>query len=233
MLESIGNKDYTRKITFDVVVPKASYIAYAFAGFIKTLSVDKALTIDYRETNSICAIRDVADGENALGIIRFPAEYESYFVGLLREKDLDFELISSFEYLALFSRNHPLARKTLIDPLELKEYIEIVHGDTNVPSFLETKNFFNETKKKIAVYERASQLELLRRVPTTYMWVSPMPEEVLSTFNLVERRSDSPQKNYQRDIVIYRKGHHFTDVEKNFISQLRQVVKEILFSQNE
>jgi hypothetical protein len=33
--------------------------------------------------------------------------------------------------------------------------------------------------------------------------------------------------------VIYKNGHHFTDEEASFISQLKQVVKEISFSQNE
>jgi DNA-binding transcriptional LysR family regulator len=233
MMENLVSSDSVQKITFNITVPRASYIAYAFTEFIKKLPAGKALAVDYRETNSINAIRDVTDGENDLGVIRFPAEYENYFVGFLGEKDLDFEPISRFEYLALFSKDHPLAGKTLVDPLELEECIEIVHGDTNVPSFFKKKNYFDGVKKEIAVYERASQLELLKHIPTTYMWVSPMPEEILSTFNLVECRCDSPQKNYQRDLVIYRKDHHFTDEEISFISQLKQIVKETVFFQHE
>jgi hypothetical protein len=87
-------------------------------------------------------------------------------------------------------------------------------------------------KKEIAVYERGSQLELLRRVPLTYMWVSPMPEEVLSAFGLIQRRCDMPE-NYQRDLLIYRNGHHFTDEEMKFVLHLKEVVKAILFFQVE
>jgi hypothetical protein len=64
------------------------------------------------------------------------------------------------------------------------------------------------------------------------MWVSPMPEEVLSTFNLVQRRCDMP-KNHQKDLLIYRSGYRFTDEEMEFISRLKKVVKEIWFFQDE
>ncbi|MDR1621664.1 MAG: hypothetical protein LBS00_04750 [Synergistaceae bacterium] len=110
-----------------------------------------------------------------------------------------------------------------------EEYIEIVHGDTNVPSLLKGKRLSHNgegVKKEIAVYERGSQLELLRRVPTTYMWVSPMPKEVLPIFGLVQRKCDMPKK-YQRDLLIYRNGHNFTDEDIKFISELKKAVKEI------
>jgi DNA-binding transcriptional LysR family regulator len=228
MMENIADRDKPKKTSFNIAVPRASYIAYAFTEFIKTLPADRALTIDYKETNSLSTICDVADGENDLGIVRFPAEYENYFIDFLREKDLNFESISRFEYLTLFSEAHPLADEKSFDRSKLEKYIEIVHGDTNVPLLSRGKG----GKKKIAVYERASQLELLKRIPLTYMWVSPMPEEVLSAFSLVQRKCDIPKK-YQMDLLIYRNDHRFTDEDKEFISQLKKVVKKILFSQGE
>jgi DNA-binding transcriptional LysR family regulator len=234
-IENLGGKDGFRKTAFNIAVPRASYIAYAFTEFIKTLPAGRALTVDYRETNSVSAARDVADGENGLGIVRFPVEYETYFVDFLREKDLNFESISRFEYLALFSAAHPLAGDESFDLSELEKYIEIVHGDTNIPSLSKGGRLFcggEESKREIAVYERASQLELLKRVPLTYMWVSPMPEEVLSTFGLVQRRCGIPQKQ-QKDLLIYRNDHHFTDEDRGFILQLKTVVKEISFFQDE
>jgi DNA-binding transcriptional LysR family regulator len=234
MMENLMRRESPRKTVFNIAVPRASYIAYAFTEFIKDLPVNRTLTIDYRETNSIRAARDVADGENDLGIVRFPVKYENYFIDFLREKDLNFEPISHFEYLLLFSSAHPLAEERHLDPLKLEEYIEIVHGDANVPSLVKSKKFSDgeREKKEIAVYERGSQLELLRRVPLTYMWVSPMPEEVLSAFSLIQRRCDIP-KNYQRDLLIYRNGHRFTNEEMKFISHLKEIVKEILFFQIE
>jgi DNA-binding transcriptional LysR family regulator len=235
MMENLVNKGKPWKMALNIAVPRASYIAYAFTEFVKTLPHDRALAIDYRETNSVRAARDVANGENDLGIVRFPVEYENYFIEFLREKELDFEPISRFQYMALFSEHHPLAQEDSLDLLKFERYIEIIHGDTNVPSLSKIKRApdgedykCEDCKKEIAVYERGSQLELLRRIPSTYMWVSPMPEEVLSTLSLVQRRCDMPKK-YHKDLLIYRKGYRFTEDDRGFIVQLKQVVKEIFF----
>jgi DNA-binding transcriptional LysR family regulator len=226
MIENLGRSNASQKITFNIVVPRASYIAYAFTELIRTFPVDTVITVDYREANSLSAIRDVADGENDLGVIRFPVEYEKYFIGFLQEKDLNFKPILHFEYLVLFSKAHPLAKETPLTLSRLEACTEIVHGDTNIPSFLNAKKISDVNKRQIAVYERASQLELLSRIPGTYMWVSPMPENVLSTYGLIQCRCDNKQ-DFQKDFVIYRNSHKFTDEETNFISQLRKVVKEI------
>jgi DNA-binding transcriptional LysR family regulator len=229
MMENLVGRKKSQKTAFNIAVPRASYIGSAFTEFLKTLPTDNPLTVDYRETNSIRVVHDVADGENDLGVVRFPAEYENYFVDFLQEKNLSFEPIFRFEYLALLSEEHPLAEDDPLNPTKLEEYIEIVHGDANVPSLPRGKKFFDGGggKKEIAVYERGSQLEILARVPLTYMWVSPMPEAVLSTFRLIQRRCDVP-KNYQRDYLIYRKGYHFADEDMRFISLLKKAVKEIL-----
>jgi hypothetical protein len=109
-----------------------------------------------------------------------------------------------------------------------------VHGDTNIPALPKSKRSSGgkASRKEIAVYERGSQLELLGRIPLTYMWVSPMPEEVLSIFGLVQRRCDVPMA-YHRDLLIYRNDYHFTDENMGFIAQLKKVVKENSFFQNE
>jgi hypothetical protein len=102
-------------------------------------------------------------------------------------------------------------------------------GDTNVPSLLKIKGHScseERDKKEIAVYERASQLELLKRVPSAYMWVSPMPEGLLTVLGLVQRRCDMP-KNYQKDLLIYRNNYYFTNEDRSFISRLKEVVKEV------
>jgi DNA-binding transcriptional LysR family regulator len=218
--------------TLSAAVPRASYISYAFTEYVKTLPPGSTLAIDYRETNSLHTIQNVANGESNLGIIRFPEMYESYFTVSLQEKDLNFEVISRFEYLILLSEKHPLAKEETIDPLGLGDYIEITHGDANVPSAAKSKNFSpgENGKREIAIYERGSQLELLGRIPSTYMWVSPMPEEVLSTFGLVQRRCGMPQDLY-KDLLIYRDAYRFSDEDRAFVSKLRNVVKEVLFFQ--
>jgi DNA-binding transcriptional LysR family regulator len=234
MIESLASERGHPKTTLNIVVPRASYISYAFTEFVKTLPLDRALEVNYRETNSLRAVRDVANGDSDLGIVRFPVKYDNYFIDFIQEKDLRFEFVSRFESLILFSKEHPLAKEDIIDSSKLGDYIEITHGDTDVPLLEKSKKFLDERKNKreIAVYERGSQFELLGRIPLTYMWVSPMPEEVLTTFALVQRRNNMP-KNHCKDLLIYRNGYRFTGEDMGFMAKLKTVVKDIPFFQKQ
>ena len=72
----------------------------------------------------------------------------------------------------------------------LKDYIEIAHADPYVPSmpFAASKKeeLPDNSNRRIFVYERGSQFELLSRNSDCFMWVSPIPQETLDRFDLVE-----------------------------------------------
>jgi DNA-binding transcriptional LysR family regulator len=233
MIENLANGDRSSRIELSVTAPRASYISYAFTEYVKTLPSDRALTIDYRESNFAHAIENVVEEESDLGIIRFPTRYESYFTDFLQEKGLNFNVLSHFRHLILMSKEHPLAEQEPLTPSRLEDYIEIMHGDASVPSLAKPKKPADEknSRKEITIYERGSQFELLGRIPWTYMWASPVPEEVLSTFALIQRRCDSPGTGTDRhkDLLIYRNGYRFTDGDTAFISKLKKVVQEIPF----
>jgi DNA-binding transcriptional LysR family regulator len=235
MIENLSNGDSSSKIELRVTAPRASYISYAFTEYVKTMPSDKALAIDYRESNSAQVLENVVEEVSDLGIIRFPSRYEGYFMDFFREKDLDFEILSRFKFLILISKEHPLANKDLIVPLSLKEYIEITHGDREALSPAKPKKSpgAESGRREIAIYERGSQFELLGRFPSTYMWASPVPEDILSTFALVQRRCDSLRTDQQKDILIYRNGYRFTEGDKAFISKLKKVVQETPFFEPE
>lgn len=78
-MDNILRDEDVRKISFNVAVPRASYALYAFSEFVMALPKERELNLSYRETNLVNAIRDVADRESDLGIIRFQAGYENYF----------------------------------------------------------------------------------------------------------------------------------------------------------
>ena len=84
----------------------------------------------------------------------------------------------------------------------------------------------HEKKKKIAVYERGIQFELLQRLPCTYIWVSPMPREVLDCFSLVQRPCCDADNSF-RDILIFRKNYRFSREDKTFIKNLKETVAEV------
>jgi len=119
---------------FDISVPRASYISYAFSEFAKYLDTKKEIDLNYRETNSMRAMKNVADNTNNIAIIRYQTIYERYFLNALEERELKYKPIWEFEYLALMSDKHFLANEQTIDYSDLHKYTEIVHGDITVPA---------------------------------------------------------------------------------------------------
>lgn len=215
---------------FDICVPRASYISFAFTEFVKELDHDKDIDVNYRETNSMRAIREVTDGTNNLAVIRYEALHESYFLNALEERDLQYEPVWEFAYLALMSAEHPLAKEDVIDFSQLSQYMELVHGDISVPALpiSEARQMARipDHRKKIAVYERGSQFELLIRIPTTYIWASPMPRDVLERFSLVQKPCDMARNKY-KDTLIYRKGYRMCDEDRLFIQKLHETVRMV------
>lgn len=229
-MESLYRKSEIKKERFDLAVPRASYISHAFTETVKALPQLDNININYRETNSVRAIKNVSDGINNLAIVRYQTIYEMYYVNYLTELNLQYQPIWEFHYLALMSKAHPLAQCDMIDFHALAKYIEIIHGDISVPSLpiAEAREMaaINEEKKSIAIYERGSQFELLSHIPTTFMWVSPMPQDVLDCFSLVQKPCNMA-KNKFKDVLIYREGYHFSKIDSLFISKLNKTVKQV------
>ncbi len=226
-MESLYQPADPYKQIFDISVPRASYVSFAFTELIKSMDQSKEINVNYRETNSLRAISNVADGTNNLAVVRYQSIYEEYYLNLLKERKLQYEPIWEFEYLALMSKNHPLANEPEIDYNDLFTYTEIVHGDTLIPTLpiagAKLMEPVDERKRKIAVYERGSQFELLYRISGTYMWVSPMPPDVLSCFSLVQKKCNMAKNKY-KDILVYRKSYSMRQIDQIFVQKLQQSV---------
>ncbi|MBO5487383.1 MAG: LysR family transcriptional regulator, partial [Eubacterium sp.] len=81
-------------------------------------------------------------------------------------------------------------------------------------------------KKTIYVYERGSQFDLLANVPTTYMWVSPIPTSYLEKNNLVQRACKAANNRY-RDVLIYRKDYELSEKDKLFQKKIYESKVEV------
>ena len=216
------NKKVKRR-RFSICVPRASYISEAFAEFCKSTKTDEPLEFFYKETNSMRTINNVSSSEYNLGIIRYQSNFDKYFRSMFTEKRLMSEVISEFSYVLLLCKEHPLANKDDIDLQDLAGYIEIAHSDPYVPSMphidVKKAELSAYVDKRINVFERGSQFELLSRVPTTFMWVSPILESLLEKYNLVQKPCSANKKIY-RDVLIYRKGYKLTETDTDFIEKV-------------
>lgn len=211
-----------KKRKFSITVPRAFYISAALAEFSKTLG-DEDVEIYYKETNSKRTINCILEREYRMGIIRYSDGYDKYYKNLFEEKGLYSELVAEFSYVLVMSKDHPLAGKSDIDYADLSTYIEIAHADPYVPSIPTSKVFREELPdnvgKRIFVFERASQYDLLSENPRTFMWVSPLSEKVLDRYGLVQREVKGNKRVY-KDVLIYHKGYKLTKIDKEFMTAL-------------
>lgn len=219
-----------RGVALKISVPRASYISEVVTNFLMTLIDEENLRIHYCETNSSRTIQNVLDYHYDIGIIRYNVMHEGYYLSLFKLKDLAYRLILEFDYLLLTSKNSPIADKYIRSDSDLEGCIEVVHGDERLPTggYIDlTDNEREERyqKKVLYIYERGSQYEILSSVANTYMWVSPVPEEILEKYGLVQLRCGAYAK-YMKDVMVFKENHVPKKHEKQLVDMLRDKARE-------
>jgi hypothetical protein len=232
-IRRLSDNEAGERRRFSVSFPRCSYIAAGFNAFARELDFEKGININIQETNSMQAITNIVENKYNLGIIRYQTVYENYFLDYLTDKNMNYDLIWEFEYLALMSKDHCLANESNLNLNKLLEYVEIVHGDTIVPylNAADMRQYAPDSAyKKIYLYERWNQFELLTTIPSTYMWVSPIPGELLSRYNLIQRKCLYANNRY-KDILVYPRGYSFSALDKKFIDKLYEAKNEVSFQE--
>lgn len=216
---------------FSISVPRASYISAAFTRFNTLLSDDTDIDLYYKETNSMRAISNILSDEYRLGIVRYAAPYDKYYKSMLDEKGIDYELIAEFRYSLLLSKQSPLLTLPEITKADLAEYTEIAHADPYVPSLpfdeIKQDEMPSGTGKHIFVFERCSQFELLSADKTAFMWASPVPQETLNRYGLVQIGGFDGGRVY-RDLLIHKRDYSLTELDRLFISELVKTKRELI-----
>lgn len=219
------------KKTFSVSVPRASYIGMAFADFSKQLSYADGFEILYKETNSLRTIKNVSEDGYRLGIIRYAEEYDRYYKQLFEEKGFASEVVATFRYVLVMNKDNPMAELNKITFADLNDFIELAHADPYVPSVplasLKKEELPGNTKRRIFVFERASQFEVLSTSIDTFMWVSPVPQETLSRYNLVQKDCADNTKIF-KDVMIYKKDYKLSKFDNDFITELTKSKREVI-----
>ena len=137
-MEQLSREDDRSSLEFSLLLPRASYISHAFTLFLNEVDAVEKMNIKFKETNSMSAIDLVADCEYNLGIIRYPVNYEAFFLSAIEEKGLKAREVWTYDYVLLMSAKSPLARAPEIRASVLDDYIEILHGDNIVPNISQT-----------------------------------------------------------------------------------------------
>lgn len=232
MEQALYAKDTTHQL-FSLALPRVNYMAQAASEFICTFDNTKDMELDIMEASSVRVIDAVAEGRSILGIIRFHMEDQDYFLRSLAEKGLQYESVWEADYVALMRRDHPLAQEKRLSPVQLNDYIEVTFGDDEVPyirvSESESLPENLRNHKRVLVYDRAMQLDLLRTNRLSYMLTSPVPAEVLQRNDLVHRKCTNSRRF--KDMIISRAGYHFSKLDRAFINKLYFLRNELAYGE--
>lgn len=219
-----------KKNVFSISVPRASYISDAFVEFSKCLNNIDNAEVYYKETNAYRVINNVINEEYNLGILRYYINHDRYFKDIIEKKELKCELINQFKHVLIFNKNSALAENKEIHYSDLKDFIEIAHGDPYVPSLstneLVKTELSEEVSRRIFVFERASQFELLANNEETFMWVSPVSKRLLDRYGLVQKECIDNTKEY-KDLLIYRSNYKLSKLDQEFITKLCESKRNI------
>jgi len=228
-IQTIG-KQPGRQHALRVSVPRASYIATALTRFVRSLDPQQPVEIDYKETNAMRAIDNLLRKNYNLAIVRYSTLAESSFLSLFQEKGLRHEEIAAFSYRVLLSQAHPLAEKPRLTLPDLAPYVEVAHGDPYVPylNYTQAKQAetFSQADRRICVYERGSQFDLLCDAPYTYMWVSPMPKHLLERYGLMCKPCEGLDRTY-KDVALRLRGDRPGSLDQRFLEALRSTRDEV------
>ena len=117
----------------------------------------------------------------------------------------------------------PLASREIHDLSELNQYVEILHDDFQLPGEDggDGIRWHVNDRRRVHVYERCSQFSILQRIPTAYMWASPMPRRALDQFHLVLKKCPA-QHQKMRDVMVYPDKSALRPEERAFIELLHK-----------
>lgn len=229
-LESMYKGGTYQRQKFSVSAPRSAYIADAFAKFSKTVGKGSA-EISLKETGPHNTLKNVISSDCKLGIIRYESEAQKLFDELFDEKGLNFEPIAELNYLVISSKNSDLLNLPEIKEINLADCIQITHEDPYAAT-LTAMDPGREALKALSdrciyLLDSAAQFEILSQNDETFMWMSPLPKQLLERYNLAQSVCVDNERKY-KDVLIYRKDYKLTETDKSFIEFLKQSAKECL-----
>ena len=231
-IENMFNEGAAGKKRFSVCVPRASYIADAFVRFSKLIGEKGEYELFYKETNSMRAVKNILAEDYKLGIVRYAENYDKYYKEMMEEKGLSYKLVTEFSYVLCMSRDCPLAAAENVTYDDLREYTEIAHADPYVPSLpyaeVKKEELPDNSRSRIFVFERASQFHFFSyRYTETFMWVSPVPQELLDRYGLIQRSCEQNGRVY-KDVMIHRRDYTLSELDELFVSELVKAKRRVI-----
>ncbi len=217
-IEALEKSETADTIHWSACSVEAPYISCAFEAFVKELDRSRRMNIGFRETSTPAAAKYIADGTNSIGIIRFPAERENYYISLAAEKNIGYERLLDFEYRVIISSDDPLSDKDIIEYGMLCRYTELTCADCDFPRISEGSF--------VCTGGWESRFRLTAAADRVFTLSPPVPEELLEKSGLIQKRCVQLSKKYS-DIIIFPKENSNSEFSNMFKQQLYKIRDKI------
>lgn len=229
-LETTYNPMKSEMITLDVAAARCEYIGEAFSLFLKKKKNESKEKITFWETNTTRAIKNVATGENNLGIIKYNTSYEQYFTQMLEERELQNEILWEYDEFIAVSAESKLAELSLVEESHLKGMTQILFGD-NITHYGRSARSVKTAREAdniqhIFVYEREGMKNALLGDECAYARITPPPKGYYdeNKFSIIPFKSEDSR---YRDVLFYRKDYKKSDADRIFIQTLKDVISKL------
>ena len=126
------------------------------------------------------------------------------------------------------NRSSPIADKDTVDVESLRDLVELVAADTaSLPALFgeNKKEEYDESRRRIYVFERAGQYELLRQNPDCFLWSAPVSQELLCEYGLKMVKCSGHNRVF-KDMLIWSGDYRLSELDKLFISELCRVKRK-------
>ena len=121
---------------------------------------------------------------------------EDNYGKMLEHKELSSCVLIEFQMQLVMRSYHPLLSAPEITFEDLCQYTETVHGDHRNPVITMSRVnplLHEPPSRRIYVYDRSSQIDLLKTIPGSYMWASPIPRHMLTESDMILRPLHRPK----------------------------------------
>lgn len=229
-MEAINAPDTQQIQKMKISSIRSEYIFTAFSEFAAEFDDSNNIETYFEETGSMKTISNIREQRFDFGIIRFNTQYEKYFMDYLAEKNLSSQILWEFEMIALMHPSNPVSELENIQYSDLcSSCTEILYGDNEIPYILiPSGSDRSKISRKIYVFDRGSQTQLLSSVKNSFTLDSPSPEEIIRKKGLIQKKCNFPNNLY-RDILIYTSGHKMTNAEIQFVNKIFEVRNRAAF----
>ena len=207
-------RDYAQtpdnELKLKVASARSTYSTSAMGKLISDYSErTEKIEVHVMETSTAKVMEDICAGKFDIGFIRIPSTYAEMIESRLKARNLVGRTVMEFPLQIVMSMNHPLAKYDDIPYELLYEYPEIIHGDDE-PEMMRRASINSDyddkrSTKRIFIYDRGTQISMLKTVKNAYMWVPPMSQKLLKYNDLITRKC-SYANNLNRDMIIFRKA---------------------------